>query len=386
MSAASSVHRITELLHLAGVSPGGNAPHDIHIHDQRFFDRVMAGGSLALGESYMDGWWDCLRLDDFFHHVLRARLDRRVRARSWLWPALKARLVNRQSIAGTARMARQHYDLDNDLFRSMLDRRMIYSCAYWRGARDLDEAQEQKLDLVCRKLGLEPGMRVLDIGCGWGGAARFAARHYGVNVLGVTVSRRQAELAARTCAGLPVQIRLLDYRQLDGTFDRIFSLGMFEHVGQRHHRAFFEVVDHCLKPDGLLLLHTIGGNTSVRQTEPWLDRYIFRGSVLPSARNIAEASEGLFVLEDWQGFGADYDRTLMQWHRNFQAAWPELQKKYDERFRRMWTYYLLSCAGSFRARKNQVWQVVMSPAGVAGGFRDPREFTASEHRHLAGQA
>ena len=379
-------HKVASLLERAGIRIDGPAPHDIQVHDPRLFARLLAGGSLALGESYMDGWWDCRRLDEFFARVLRARLDTHVRSRIWLWTALKARLLNRQTIRRAARMARHHYDRGNDLYRRMLDRRMIYSCGIWDGARNLDEAQEQKLDLVCRKLGLAPGMRVLDIGCGWGGAARFAAERCGVQVVGITVSRKQANLAREVCAGLPVEIRLQDYRELDEPFDRVFSLGMFEHVGPRNHRAFMAVVDRCLKPDGLFVLHTIGGNRSVRHTEAWLDRYIFPGSVLPSVRNIAAASEGLFVLEDWQGFGTGYDRTLMQWYRNFLAAWDELKTRYDERFKRLWTYYLLSCAGSFRARKNQVWQVVLSPRGVAGGYRAPRSERGMEQDCPDGRA
>ncbi len=372
MPADSSRRRIADLLNLAGIRIDGPAPHDIQVHDQRLFDRVLAGGSLALGEAYMDGWWDCLRLDEFFTRVLRAHLEKHIRSRSWLWEVLKSRLVNRQTIRRTAHMVRRHYDLGNDLFRHMLDRRMIYSCGFWDGARNLDEAQEQKLDLVCRKLALEPGMRVLDIGCGWGGAARFAAEHYGVEVVGVTVSRQQAVLAREVCADLPIEIRLQDYREIDEPFDRIFSLGMFEHVGPRDHRTFMEVVSRCLKPDGLFVLHSIGGNSSVRQTDAWIDHHIFPGSVLPSALDITEASEGLFVLEDWHGFGTDYDNTLMQWHRNFLATWDDLKTRYDEQFKRMWSYYLLSCAGSFRARKNQVWQIVLSPLGVVGGYRAPR--------------
>ncbi|MGD9548511.1 MAG: cyclopropane fatty acyl phospholipid synthase [Candidatus Krumholzibacteriia bacterium] len=364
--------KIADLLNHAGITIDGSDPHDIRVHDSRLYGRVIAGGSLALAEAYMDGWWDCHRLDEFFARVLRARLDEQVRSRTWFWAAFKARLFNRQTIRRAAGMARRHYDLGNDLYRRMLDRRMIYTCGYWNGARDLDEAQERKLDMVCRKLGFEPGMKVLDIGCGWGGAARFAAERYGVKVVGITISRRQADLARETCADLPVEVRLQDYREVTGNYDRIFSLGMFEHVGPRNHRTFMDVVRRCLAPDGLFLLHTIGGNRSVRQTEAFMDRYIFPGSVLPSALDIATAGEGLFVLEDWQNFGTHYDQTLMQWHRNFANAWNELKDRYDERFRRMWTYYLLSCAGSFRARKNQVWQLVLSPAGVMGGYYAPR--------------
>lgn len=361
--------RTRELLALAGVEVGGGRPWDPVVHDGAFHRRVLAGGSLALGESYVDGAWDCPRLDEFFHRVLRARLDRRVRSPGWLVAALRARLVNPQAPSRAHVVGERHYDLGNELYQAMLDERMIYSCGYWEGAATLDEAQEAKVELVCRKLGLAPGMRLLDIGCGWGGTAKLAAERYGVEVLGVTVSRRQVELARERCAGLPVEIRLQDYREVRGTFDRVLSLGMFEHVGWRNHRTFFATVRRLLHDDGLFLLHTIGGERSETHGEPWVERYIFPNSMLPSARQIAAATEGVFVLEDWHSFGADYDRTLMCWHQRFESTWDRLRERYDERFRRTWRYYLLSCAGAFRARRLQLWQLVLSPRGVPGGYR-----------------
>ncbi|MGD2153310.1 MAG: cyclopropane fatty acyl phospholipid synthase [Gemmatimonadales bacterium] len=363
--------RVEELLAHADVEIGGSRPWDIQVHDERLYARVIAQGPLGLGESYMDGWWDVEVLDEF-HRVLRARLEERVRPLADWVRALRARAINLQRRSRAFEIGRRHYDIGNDLYRGMLDRRMIYSCGYWKDASSLDEAQEAKLDLVCRKLGLRPGMRVLDIGCGWGGAVQYAAERYGVEAVGITVSEEQVELARELCEGLPVEIRLQDYRELNEGFDRIFSLGMFEHVGCKNYAEFMRVVRRCLKDDGLFLLHTIGGNRSVNVTDPWMARYIFPRSVLPSARRIAEASEGVFVIEDWHSFGTDYDKTLMEWYGNFAAGWDRLSDRYDERFRRMWTYYLLSCAGSFRARKMQVWQIVLSPGGVAGGYVAPR--------------
>jgi cyclopropane-fatty-acyl-phospholipid synthase len=363
--------RTRELLTLADVEVDGGRPWDIAVHDDAFYRRVLSGGSLALGESYMDGWWDCPRLDEFFHRVLRAGLDRRVRTPGWLLAALRARLVNPQAPSRAYTIGERHYDLGDDLYRAMLDSRMVYSCGYWEGAATLDEAQEAKLELVCRKLGLAPGMRVLDIGCGWGGTAKFAADRCGVEVTGVTVSRQQAELARETCAGLPVEIHLQDYREVDGTFDRVLSLGMFEHVGCRNYRTFFETVRSRLHDDGLFLLHTIGTERSETHGEPWTEKYIFPNSMLPSARQVAAAIEGVFVLEDWHNFGADYDRTLRCWFERFEAGWERLQGRYDERFPRMWRYYLLSCAGAFRARRIHLWQLVLSPRGVPGGYRRP---------------
>ena len=365
-------HRIEELLSHADIRIGGDRPWDMRVHNDQLYPRLLTQGSLGLGESYMDGWWDCERLDEFFCRILQAELDKKVRTRTLLFDMPRSRLLNLQKPSRAFQVGRRHYDIGNDVYRCMLDSRMIYSCAYWQNASTLDQAQEDKLDLVCRKLGLRPGMRVLDIGCGWGGTARFAAEQYQVEVVGITVSERQVELATEACAGLPVEIRLQDYRDLEGEFDRIVSIGMFEHVGCKNYRKFFQVVRRCLKRDGLFLLHTIGGNLSVTTTDPWIERYIFTNSMLPSARQISSGLEGLFVLEDWHSFGSHYDTTLIRWFNNFNKAWDTIREKYGNRFYRMWKYYLLSCAGSFRARKNQLWQIVLSPEGVPGGYMSVR--------------
>jgi cyclopropane-fatty-acyl-phospholipid synthase len=263
----------------------------------------------------------------------------------------------------------RHYDIGNLLFTNMLDKRMNYSCAFWDNAKTLDEAQENKMDLVCRKIGLNPGMTLLDIGCGWGGFARWAANKYKANVYGITVSKEQVIFARQYCRGFDVIIELQDYRELREQFDRIVSIGMFEHVGSRNYRNFMKVVRRCLKKDGLFLLHTIGRNGSGHSTDKWLSKHIFPNSMLPSAAQIISASESVLVLEDWHSFGPHYDKTLMAWHRNFTENWDNIKAMYDERFYRMWTYYLLSCAGSFRARRNQLWQIVFSKKGIRGGYR-----------------
>jgi cyclopropane-fatty-acyl-phospholipid synthase len=352
---------IQELLDHVGVQIDGQAPWDILVHNPDFYPRIMAGGSLALGESYMDGWWDCEALDQFFERIMAARLDKKARKSKTLqMAAVKARLTRMHGKARAYEVGRRHYDIGNDLFTVMLDKRMNYSCAYWQDADTLDKAQEAKLELTCRKLGLEPGMRVLDIGCGWGGFAIYAAEKYRVEVTGVTVSEEQVKLGQNCCTGLPVCFELKDYRDIQGTFDRIVSIGMFEHVGFTHYRTYMQVVNRCLKNDGLFLLHTIGSNTSVRSVDPWLAKYIFPNSMLPSARQITEAAEGIFIIEDWHSFGPHYDPTLIAWHRNFIDNWHCIQDAYDQRFQRMWAYYLLSSAGSFRARRNQLWQIVFS--------------------------
>lgn len=364
--------RIQALLASAGVEIGGGRDWDLQVYDGRLYARLLAQGSLGLGEAYMDGWWDARSLDGFLLRLLQARLDRRVHGLGELGDALLARLTNRQSRRRSGEVGRRHYDLGNDLYAAMLGRRLVYSCGYWRQAGDLDAAQEAKLDLVCRKLGLRPGMHVLDIGCGWGEALKYAAEQYGVSGVGVTISAEQADHARRLCAGLPVEIRLQDYRDLDERFDAAFSLGMFEHVGVKNYPTFFDVVRRCLPADGLFLLHTIGTNRSVQRTDPWIARYIFPNSMLPSAAQITHALEGRFVLEDWHGFGADYDRTLQAWRHNVEAAWDRLDARYDARFRRMWRFYLGASMATFRSRRSQLWQLVLSPRGVRGGYVAPR--------------
>ncbi len=364
--------RIERLLDEADVRIDGERPWDIQVHRDEFYARVMAQGALGVGEAYMDGWWDCPRLDEFFHRVFAHELDRKIRPLADLWWVARGKLLNLQRPSRAFQIGQRHYDIGNDLFRQMLDRRLVYSCGYWKDATTLDDAQEAKLELVCRKLGLREGMRVLDIGCGWGGMARYAVERFGVEVVGITVSEQQASFAREACRGLPVEIRLADYRDLDESFDAVLSLGMFEHVGHKNYRTYMEVVRRCLGDEGLFLLHTIAGNRSVRRANPWTDRYIFPNSMLPSAKQITAAAEGMFVIEDWHSFGADYDRTLMCWHENFVRAWHDLEASYGERFYRMWNFYLLSSAGTFRARSSQLWQIVLSPRGVRGGYTSVR--------------
>lgn len=374
LSKESFCRKITELLSLVGIEVNGHRPHDIRVHDDRFYAKVITSGSVGLGESYMEGWWDCAELDTFFYKVLRANLAGKITPWTEYANILLAKLYNFQKPSRAFQVGQRHYDIGNDLYRSMLDKRLMYSCGYWKDATTLGEAQDAKLELVCKKLSIEPGMLVLDIGCGWGGMAKYAAEKYGAKVVGVTISKEQATLARETCDGLPVDIRLQDYRQLNKKFDRILSIGMFEHVGHKNYDTYMKVVKRCLNPDGLFLLHTIGGNHSVSKIDPWVNKYIFPNAMLPSKKQICNAMEGKFVLEDWHNFGADYDTTLLHWFQNFDKNWThrELQQEYDERFYRMWKYYLLGCAGSFRARKNQLWQIVLSPEGVVGGYQAPR--------------
>ena len=349
------------LLEGTGVTLNGRNPWDIQVHDERLYGRVFRQGSLGLGEAYMDGWWDCDRIDELVTRLLRAGLGNR--AERWnirLLYALQATFTNLQSRTRAYMVGEKHYDLGNDLFQEMLDETMCYSCAYWKDANTLHDAQLAKLDVIARKLELKPGMRVLDIGCGWGSFAEFAARQYGCHITGITISKEQAQLARERCEGLPVDIILEDYRELTGTFDRIVSIGMFEHVGHKNYATYFKTVKRLLAHDGLFLLHTIGTNTSHLGADPWINAYIFPNGILPSVAQLVKSTEHLFVMEDWQNLGPDYDRTLMAWHERFERAWPSLSDRYNKRTYRMFRYYLLICAATFRARSTQLWQVVFS--------------------------
>jgi cyclopropane-fatty-acyl-phospholipid synthase len=360
-----SAQIIHEALQYAGITIGGDKPWDITVHNEEVFDRLIRDGELGAGESYMDGWWDCQALDEFCNRVFRAKVQDHFK-NNWIntLHVLKARLLNLQALSRSYTVGEQHYDVGNDLYRDMLDRRLAYTCAYWgNGATSLDEAQEAKLDLVCRKIELEPGMKVLDLGCGWGSFAKYAAEKYSATVTGVTVSKEQVKQGNLMCEGLPVELRLDDYRNVSGKYDRVISIGILEHVGYKNYRTYMETVDRCLEDDGIAFIHTIGGNVSKTISNPWTATYIFPHGMLPSIAQIGEAMEGLFVMEDWHNFGADYDRTLMAWYDNFERSWPKHKKKYGERFYRMWKFYLLSSAGAFRARLNQLWQIVLTKPG-----------------------
>lgn len=364
---------VNNILEPTGIELDGPNPWDIKILNQRFYNRVKSQGSLGLGESYMDGDWECQKLDEFFFRLLSTDIYSRIGiSLPIIIDIIKARIFNLQAINRAFEVGKKHYDLGNDLFIPMLGKTMAYSCGYWREASDLDSAEEAKFDLICRKLNLQRGQKVLDIGCGWGGFAKYAAENYGVSVVGVTISKEQAEFATETCKGLPVNFRLIDYRNLNEKFDHIISVGMFEHVGTKNYKNFMKVAKRCLNENGLFLLHTIGKNESKNTPEPWIGKYIFPNGILPSLKQITESAENLFIVEDVHNFGTDYDKTLMAWHENFKKSWPLLEKKYGDRFYRMWNYYLLSCAGAFRARSIQLWQVVLSPHGVSGGYKSIR--------------
>jgi len=370
---ATAKPSIERILRPAGIQINGPQPWDIRINDERAYARLLGGGSLGIGESYMDGWWDCPRLDELacrvLAHDLLSRLDSDWRT---AWAMLKLRWRNLQATRdNSAKVARVHYDLGNDFYEHVLGPSMVYSCAYWREAANLEEAQEHKLDLICRKLELKRWHRLLDVGCGWGALARHAAGNYGCSVTGITNSEQQFHYATEICKGLPVAILRADYRDEAvhrlGPFDRITVIGMFEHVGKKNYRSFMRRVHDLLKEDGAWLLQVIGSDG--RSVDPWIDRYIFPNSALPSVFDLAQAVRGLFTLRDWHSFGADYDKTLMAWYDNFERFAHSRELPGGDTFSRMWRYYLLTFAGCFRASDcMQLWQLVLARKGAANGY------------------
>jgi len=356
---------ITALFCEADIAINGDRPCDIRVNDARFYRRVMADGTLGFGESYMEGWWDCDDLEELCFRAIQSGIENKIR------PSLGAIvemalsiLLNLQTKSRSRMLCQRHYDLGNDFFGAMLDPSMQYSCAYFNGTTDLATAQKLKMELICKKLGLQPGMRLLDIGCGWGGLARYAAENHGCEVVGITLSEQQKIYAEIHSVGLPVEIRLQDYRDINEKFDAIASVGMLEHVGPKNYRRYMQIARKCLKDDGLFLCHTITGNEPGKTCDKWISRYIFENSALPSAAQVLQAAEGIFVEEDMHNLGPFYVPTLRAWESGFMKSREEFRIQYGEKFVRMWRLYLLSCSGAFRARSLQVFQFLFSINGV----------------------
>jgi cyclopropane-fatty-acyl-phospholipid synthase len=353
MNAAKS--RIKDLLESVDIRINGNRPWDIKVHNENLYRRIISKGSIGIGEAYMDGWWEHMTMN---------------LPTLWLW--IKSTIFNMQTVSRATKVAREHYNLGNELYMSFLDPYNQYTCGYFHNTHDLNEAQENKLELICQKLELKPTDRVLDIGCGWGGFAKYAAEKYGCHVTGISISDEQIKYAKDYCSGLPVEILKKDYRKMDGKYDKVLICGMIEHVGYKNYRTIMKKVRELLKPDGLFLLHTIGSRISHKATDPWLGKYIFPNSMTPSIAQLSRAAEELFIIEDIHNFGAHYAKTLLAWYDNFVENWSTIKHNYDDRFFRMWEYYLLSCTGFFASRTGQLWQIVLAPGGVHGGYKSIR--------------
>lgn len=361
----SPKEKIGALLKEAGIEINGTKPFDIVVHDDRAYAAALQGGTLALGEAFMNGYWDCADLAEAIARLHSAHVYEKLVRFDMLPIIAKGIFMNLQSKARAFMVGEEHYDLGNDLYEAMLDRRMAYTCAVWNGADTLEAAQEQKIDMLCKKLGLKQGDRVLDIGCGWGSFMKFAAERYGVSCVGLSVSKEQTAWGRKSCEGLPIEFVITDYRDYHDPqqFDHIVSVEMIEAVGPKNFSTFFEKVHELLKQNGRFALQAIGDLAAKPVPSTWMDKYIFPNGVLPSLPQLERASRGLFRFEHLENIGPDYDRTLMEWWRRFDAAYGRLRAKnpkYDARFYRMWKFYLQSCAGLARSRVMQDWQIVYS--------------------------
>jgi cyclopropane-fatty-acyl-phospholipid synthase len=363
----------------ADVQFNGDRPWDLQVHRRQFYGELLRNGSLALGDGYVRGDWDCDHLSEMISRLLKSGANRPLALQGRLFESiqwLSDQILNPQGITQSLRVGRRHYDIDPRVYEAMLGPSMAYSCGYWRHATNLDDAQEAKLHLVCKKLELKPGDRLLDVGCGWGALARVASQHYGAEVVAITISNRQASYIREKFSDTPITVGVCDYRGLPQLnlepFDKVASIGMFEHVGRRNDRTFHQAMNDCLNPEGLMLLHTIGSASTTHRTDRWIDTHIFPGGRLPSAMQLCKGLEGILLIEDWESFGQDYERTLLSWWENFELAWPRLCQEIGQDFYRFWRYYLLSCAGYFRSRQGQLWQLVLSRADRQSTYRSIR--------------
>ena len=368
---------VSKLLSHAGVTIGGSEPWDIQVNNDLFYTRTLRG-SLGFGEAYMDGHWDVESIDALFRRIIRKEVTRKpmVLANRAMLEA-RARLTNLQTRIGARAIAETHYDLDHRLYEFILGPYNQYTCCFFNQASSLEEAEVEKLEMVCNKLDLREGERVLDIGCGWGGFAKYAAETRGCRVSGISISREQIAYAREYTAGLPVEIVECDYRDLPKRFeaehfDKAVIIGMIEHVGYKNYRRIFEIVSRMLKNQGLFLLHTIGNSRMTRVVDPWIEKYIFRNSMAPAMAQLARSLEGLWVVQDWENYGHYYAPTLAHWQARFEQNWEQIKalpvkNRFDERFRRMFNYYFLSCKAGFETEYIYLWHLLMSKQGHGKG-------------------
>lgn len=364
---------VTDTFSRAGVRINGNNPWDIRVNNDRFFSKALRG-SLGFGESYMDGDWDTDELDALFRRIMRMKLTRSpLVILNRVWNEIRARITNIQSRSGSRAIAEAHYDLDHRLYQEFLGPYNQYTCCFFNQAKTLEAAEIEKLEMLCDKLGLTAEDKVLDIGCGWGGFAKYAAETRGCSVTGVSISKEQIAYARDYTAGLPVKIIEADYRDLPDMFggqhfDKVLICGMLEHVGYKNYRTIFSIIHELLKDDGRFLLHTIGNNKTTAVVDPWIEKYIFRNSMAPSMEQLTMAFQGLLVAQDWENYGLYYAPTLAAWQQNFEDRWDaisaiESARPFDERFRRMFNYYFLSCKAAFETENLYLWHIVLTKHG-----------------------
>lgn len=393
---------VSEVFKAAGVRIGAKGSHDLAVNDPAFFRRLLGDPLLQFGETYMDGLWDSPAVDEVVAKLFSAERDGRISTVLPLWrvPGLaglalirhgyryiRDRLTNRQTRARSTTVAEEHYDAGNELYRLMLDPTLTYTSGVWAPGYTLEDAQNAKYDLIARKLGLKPGQRVLDIGSGFGGFARFAAKNYGAKVTGITISIEQLKAARALSAGVEgVEFLYSDYRDIPhrfpkDAFDHVVSIEMIEAVGPKNLAEYFQAAHAALKDGGRFVIQAIANNRDVFNNNPWAGKYIFRDGVAPSTEQVDKAARRAFGRPvDRQRITGHYDKTLMAWHENFTRAWPQLKGEYGERFKRMWDFYLLAAAGLFRAGDIQLDQTVYVKGGRPG--EEPRVRELPTRRRL----
>jgi cyclopropane-fatty-acyl-phospholipid synthase len=366
---------VRKLVEVAGV-PDTVFNH-LNVSDDSVWYDIITKANLGIAEGYMHGKIDVDPLPLFLSLLNDTSIGTRRKEKfdvlGMVIGAIEAPtqmmgwLFNLQTKELSSRVTKQHYDAGNDLYEVMLGPSMSYTCAYWKDAENLDQAQEAKFNLIMRKLELQPGMKVADLGMGWGTAAAYMHKHGKVNVTGVSLSEKQVEWAQNNLVKDGLRFIWSDYREhcedpdIVGTYDRIYSIGMFEHIGPKNYEPFFKCIKALLKPDGLAVVHTIGEPDFVAASDQFLEKYIFPGAVIPTLPMATKAFEHHFILEDFQNFGHDYSKTLAAWHVNSLKFFRENPNAYSPEFQRMWEYYLKMCEALFELRINQLWHFVLSP-------------------------
>jgi cyclopropane-fatty-acyl-phospholipid synthase len=367
---------LSKLLAAADVQINGTRPWDMQVHNESTYARILKDGDLGAGESYMEGWWDCQQLGVMIEKVLRADVMSKVQLS--LVDKAKAvwsMLTGSKSTGSSKEQLCYHYDIGNDLYKAMLDPYMQYTCGFWRnGATTLEQAQLDKLDMICKKVNARQGCKWLDLGCGFSGLMKYATEKYSTVCTGYNLSTDQMGYGRDVlCAGLPITFVEGDFCKTlasvkDGKFDVVTNVGSIEHCGVNRYREFMQNAYNCIADDGVFLTQSIlsGSKDTQYSFLAFLNKYIFPGGVSPTLTQLSQAMEGLFVIEDVHNFGEDYAKTLAAWHANLTQAWASLSAnnpKYTTKFKRMFDFYLLCCAGTFRARGLNLLQIVATKVG-----------------------